>query len=137
MKNKEIARSYLNDALSIEAEAQGALDKGEYHRAVRRSQETVELALKGLFLYLGVDYPPIHDVGEIVRDILPKRLAIGEDEAEKIAEISSRLAEERAPAFYGLRRELPARDLFSKERAEAAVRDAEFVINFVKEIVEE
>lgn len=68
---------------------------------VREAQEPVELTLKGLLRFVAVEPPKWHDVGRLVvehRDRLPPPVAAA---AERLAEISHRLRQEREFAFYG------------------------------------
>jgi HEPN domain-containing protein len=60
--SREIARSHLRQARLILAEAERYHRDGVWHLAVRRSQESVELALKGLLRAAGVEVPHVHDV---------------------------------------------------------------------------
>lgn len=57
MNSFEEGRAYVDDASIILAEAEESLGKGHFHRAVRKCQESVELALKGLLRMYGVEYP--------------------------------------------------------------------------------
>jgi HEPN domain-containing protein len=49
MKNIVIAKAYVKDAGIILEEAEESLKKQHYHKTARKCQESVELALKGLF----------------------------------------------------------------------------------------
>jgi len=51
--NRELAEAYLEDAEYTLEEARGALERGYYHRAVRRAQECVELCLKAVLSCTG------------------------------------------------------------------------------------
>ncbi len=90
----ESERIYLRDV-------QGALQEADSNLAVRRSQEVVELALKGGLKVLGVDYPKVHDVAPVFSEQLrQKRESVDTLELDRIEEISLWLAQARAPAFY-------------------------------------
>lgn len=56
MKNVDIAKAYIKDAEIILEEARESFQKGYYHRTVRKCQESVELALKGLLRLKGIEY---------------------------------------------------------------------------------
>ena len=116
-------RIYLRDV-------QGALQENDSNLAVRRSQEVVELALKGGLKVLGVDYPKIHDVAPVFSEQLrQKRGSADTQELDRIEEISLWLAQARAPAFY-LEHE------YNREDARQAAADANFVVSTVKRLLD-
>ena len=98
--------SDLNDRLILEArmimeEAKRAFDGEAWNLVVRRSQEVVELSLKGLLKLMGVESPKTHDVGDTFAKICTeKRIAIESGKLAEIQRISHQLAQDRAPAFY-------------------------------------
>jgi HEPN domain-containing protein len=49
-----MAESFISDASYSLEEAEQAVNRGIYHRAVRRAQECVELSLKAALRLLGV-----------------------------------------------------------------------------------
>lgn len=63
-----MARSSLRQARRILEEAERHHREGVWHLAVRRSQETVELALKAALRAAGIEVPHVHDVGIFVRE---------------------------------------------------------------------
>jgi HEPN domain-containing protein len=67
MTNLEIARSYLKQSKEIYKEAESFRQRGVWHLVVRRSQEAVEMALKGALRYVGIEIPRLHDVGILLR----------------------------------------------------------------------
>jgi HEPN domain-containing protein len=92
----------ISEAGSIlERDVQNALVDGNYNLAVRRSQEVVELALKGGLKVLGVDYPKVHDVAPVFSEQVSRKRAIdNENVLRRIEDISLWLSQARAPAFY-------------------------------------
>lgn len=119
-------------------DAEAALERGDYPETVRYSQECVELSLKAVLRILGIDYPKVHDVGDILlasEDRLPDWFR---RELEKVARISRYLAELRSPSMYGIEVEGRApSDLFGREDAERALGDARFVHELAKRFLEE
>lgn len=116
-------RIYLRDV-------QGALQEDDSNLAVRRSQEVVELVLKGGLKMLGVDYPKVHDVAPVFSEQLrQKRESVDTQELDRIEEISLWLAQARAPAFY-LEHE------YSGEDARQAAQDANFVVAAIKRLLD-
>ena len=61
----KVARAYLRQAEARLKDARDAFAEGNYPYAVRLSQECVELSLKAV----GVEYPKIHDVSDILVDV--------------------------------------------------------------------
>lgn len=109
-----------------EWELETAINNEDWNLAVRRSQEVVELSLKGFLKFLGVDYPKVHDVGLIFsREAKNKGASFSEDIFRRIQEVSKWLAEARAPAFYGER-------YYTKKDADKAYEDAVFVLQVIK-----
>jgi len=130
MNNREKGEDLIRTAHRIVArDLRGAMDEGDFSMAVRRAQEAVELCLKGALSVLGVEYPKVHDVGKIFTQVVRTRgICAEEDLLQKVAHVSTRLAAERAPAFYGEK-------LYGKEEAEEAEQDAEFVLKAVRRLI--
>ena len=110
-------------------DVKGALDEGDANLAVRRSQEVVELALKGALKILGIDYPRIHDVAPVFSEQIRQKRQIDDIEAlDRIETASLWLTQARAPAFYF------ERD-YNIEDAQQAFQDADFVLNQVRRML--
>lgn len=106
-----------------------AREDKDYNIVVRRCQEAVELFLKGALKILGIDYPKVHDVGEVfIKRVQEKYPSVDKQLLEKIKIISLWLGEARAPSFYF------EKD-YTEEDAEKAYNDVTFLINAVKEIL--
>jgi HEPN domain-containing protein len=103
MNTEAMAQGYLEDAAYSLQEAREALAGKRYHRAVRRSQESVELSLKAALRLMAVEYPREHDVSDALTEVaqLKEFPSWFRSELETVNEISKRLSEERGPAFYG------------------------------------
>lgn len=132
MNNREKGKALiLRGERVIKRDLEGAVKDGDFNMVVRRAQEAVELVLKGALTLLGIEYPKIHDVGKVFADVVQRKVGTMESEIlEKIIHISTRLSEDRAPAFYGERS-------YGKEEAEEAHFDALFVLDKVKELLKE
>lgn len=137
MTNQEMARGHLMTAKRILEEAERHAEARTWNLVIRRSQEVVELALKGALRWVGLEIPEVHDVGGFLKryqDRLKGRLR---DEADRIASISRRLRKERETSFYGDEEtELSPEELYSREDAEGALREARFVLEICEEFVE-
>jgi HEPN domain-containing protein len=124
-----MARAYVQQARLILGEAERYRQAGAWHLAVRRSQETVEIALKAALRAAAVEVPHVHDVGVLLRehaDRLPKAVT---EHLDRLASISRRLRREREIAFYGDDEVgAPAARLYTAEDGASAVEDARFVL---------
>jgi HEPN domain-containing protein len=113
----------------LRRDAETALAAGDFNLVVRRSQEVVELALKGALRILGVDYPRVHDVAPVFSEqVQRKRGMVDLALLEQIEGISLWLGQARAPSFYF------ERD-YDEEDARKALEDAGFVLTQVKKIL--
>ena len=134
--NREIARAYLEDAEYSFMEALAAFNKGRYHRAIRRMQEAVELSLKALLRYLGIEYPKAHDVSMALykfKDVLPDVLR---EKLDFISKVSLDLALNRAPAFYGdEERMIPPKLLYDKSYAEEKLKQVNEILTLIKSLI--
>jgi HEPN domain-containing protein len=134
MRNPDLARDYLRRA-AARLQALDVLFAAEsWPDVVRESQETVELALKGLLRAIGVEPPRAHDVSDVLRaerDRLPPALA---GEVERLAEISRTLRRDRELAFYGAE-DLTPSGFYSKQDATAAREGARTVTRLVTPVV--
>jgi HEPN domain-containing protein len=132
----EIARAYLRQAALIFEEAERHCRAGAWHLAVRRAQETVELALKAVLRAAAVEVPRVHDVGAFLRqeaDRLPKAIV---EELDRLVSISRRLRGEREVAFYGDEEVgAPPEHLYTAGDAEQALEDARFVLGRCQAVV--
>jgi HEPN domain-containing protein len=129
MTNLERGKKLIGESEELLKEAKRAYQSSLYNIAVRRSQETVELTLKGLLIILGIEYPKIHDVGTVFYEqVKAKGVKIEEKDLEKIKFISSQLTKEREASFY------MEKD-YIKEEAEEAKEDAEFVFSQINKVV--
>ena len=135
MKNNNAGRSYVEDAKIILEEAEESFNKGYNHRAIRKCQESVELALKGILRVVGIEYPKSHRIGVVLKDSALKE-KLEEGTLEKIITIANRLADEREIAFYGLDTS-SAKDMFDEDDASEAIADAHYIIKIIDKLLKE
>lgn len=133
-----MAKDYLRRARSRLIDAEAALKRGDYPETVRYSQECVELTLKACLRTVGLEYPKVHDVGDILkisRNKLPEWLR---KEVDTLAEISRELSEKRAPSMYGIEAlgKTPSQ-LFNKKDGEEALQKAKYVHKIASKFIEE
>jgi len=125
----EIARSHLRQARLILAEAERYQRDGVWHLAVRRSQESVELALKGLLRGAGLEVPHVHDVSAFLVEHSGRLPAVLLPHLDRLVSVSRRLRREREVSFYGDEESGAAPDrLYTGGDAEQAVGDARLVV---------
>ena len=104
---------------------------------VRYSQECVELSLKACLRLVGVEYPKVHDVGDVLKAEEARFPSWFRDDIDKLAEISRDLAEKRAPSMYGIEAAgKTPEDLFDKADALKALEDARFVHGLARKLLE-
>ncbi|MEM1655944.1 MAG: HEPN domain-containing protein [Nitrososphaerota archaeon] len=121
----KIAKSYLRQAEARLKDAKDALAEGNYPYAVRLSQECVELSLKAVLKAVGIDYPKVHDVSDILLDIKERFPEWFKAEIEFLRESSKILAKKREISLYGGEEAfLAPEDVISREDADDAVRRA-------------
>ena len=126
MNNFHTGENLLSTACEYYEEMLRAYERGSWNIVVRRAQEVVELSLKGLLKMMGVEYPKSHDVGGVFRRIcIEMGLKVNSEKLDELEQISSDLAEDRAPAFYMER-------AYSKQEADKAKDDAGKVLNFAR-----
>ncbi len=126
MINKRMAENYLSDSTSILSEAKAARDKGLHHRAIRLSQESLELTLKAILRAVGVEYPKEHEVSEAINENSGKFPDWFRSHTPDLEEGSVWLSERRGPSMYG--DEIagkPASQLFTADDSAKAVEYAD------------
>lgn len=101
MTTDELARDYFRRVRVRRQVLDLLFHAGEYADVVREAQELLELALKGMLRWAGIDPPRWHDVGAVLEehaDLLPPDIqpVLGD-----IVKASARLRKERESAFYG------------------------------------
>lgn len=131
MTNSGIDKSLVADARLSLREGEQAFKDGFYHRTVRRCQECVELSLKGLLRYVGIEYPKVHDVGNVVVTILREKTDSDEDRIAELAEIGRRLSKDRELSFYGSETGEPPASIFSESSVQQSLEGATHVLDFV------
>ena len=130
MNNTDLNGRLIQEAQMIMNEAKRAFDSEAWNLVVRRSQEVVELSLKGLLKLMGVESPKTHDVGDTFAKICTeKKIAIESEKLVEIQRISHQLARDRAPAFY-MEKE------YSQEQASQALQSAETVLTEAEEMTQ-
>ncbi|MEM2610072.1 MAG: HEPN domain-containing protein [Candidatus Bathyarchaeia archaeon] len=133
-----MAKSYLRQAEERVKHAEEALRTGNYAYTMRQSQESVELALKGILRLVAIEPPKWHDVGPILkrhRELFPQWFR---DKVDEVASISRRLRREREPSMYGDEETgTPPDQLYSLMDAEEALEYAREVLDLCMRLLKE
>lgn len=84
MNNKKTAVAFLSDADIILQEADFSLEREHWHRTIRKCQEATELAVKGMFKYLGIEYPKSHLLGRVIKKEIGKHEIFTKEDLRKM-----------------------------------------------------
>lgn len=138
MKFNSMVKDYLRRAMSRLIDAESALRRGDHPEVVRYSQESVELTLKACLRAVAIEYPKVHDVGDVLKANERKFPEWFRMEIEVLTEISRDLAEKRAPSMYGIEvlGKTPSQ-IFGEKEAIDALNKARFVHKIAVKFIEE
>lgn len=138
MRLIKLAFSYLRQAEARVRDAEDAYDDKNYPYTVRLSQEAVELCLKACLRLVGIEYPKVHDVSEILLIYIDRFPEWYKKEIDFLAEASKVLAKKREISFYGGEDMLLSpEDLISKTDASDAVYRARKTLDICKKFIQE
>ena len=130
MRNPGLAGDYIRRA-DVRLKALDVLYDGEsWADVVRESQEVVELTLKALLRFSGIDPPRVHDVSEILISERARFPAPVQAELDALVEASRQLRRDRELAFYGAE-DLTPSEFYSREDAARARASARHVVGVV------
>jgi hypothetical protein len=135
MTSKDLAQSYLRKSLDRLDILDLLLKKGAYSDVVREAQEIVELCLKGMLRYVGIEPPKYHDVGPLIIEHETRFKGIPSQEILRIAKISKELRKERELAFYGDIDFIPTEEYTLKD-AKEAIKGTNFVMEIAKRMMQ-
>ena len=130
MRNRTLAADHVRRAEARLKALDTLYEAESWADVVRESQETVELALKGLLRAVGVEPPRVHDVADVLeaeRARLPATLA---SDVGRLATASRGLRRDRELAFYGAE-DLTPSDFYKEPDAAEARAEARFVVERV------
>ncbi|GIX29059.1 MAG: DNA-binding protein [Burkholderiales bacterium] len=130
MTTDELAAAYFEKARKRIRVLEVLLEQEAYSDVVREAQELVELALKGMLRWVGIDPPKWHDVGPILLENQDFFAPEFRPRLPRLAEISLALRKERELAFYGDRDFIPTR-VYSAVHGQQALSDARFVVECI------
>ncbi len=128
MTGRSLAGSYMAKAVVRVTVLRQYHDAGDYSDVVREAQEAVELALKAVLRFCGVEPPKVHDVGALLREYADRLSGL---DVERMAAVSRALRKERELSFYGDLDYLPT-EQYTRADAEQAMHDAAEVVKAVQ-----
>ena len=138
MKLIKIAKSYLHQAEVRLEDAEEAYPEGNYAYTVRLSQECVELCLKAVLRAVGIEYPKVHEVSEVLVEVRDRFPDWFQAEVGFLSESSKILFKKREPSLYGSEEEvLSPEDVMNEDDAEDALKRAEKCFKLCKRLLEE
>lgn len=135
MISEDLAQSYFKKSVDRLDILDLLLKKGAYSDVVREAQEIVELCLKGMLRYVGIESPKFHDVGPLIIEHQERFRGISYEEIMRLAKISKELRKERELAFYGDIDFIPTEE-YTLEDAREAMEGAHFVVSTAKRMVQ-
>jgi HEPN domain-containing protein len=126
--NEDLARGYFREAEGRLRHLDALLADRRFATVVREAQEVVELLLKAALRFVGIEPARTHEVSGILRQNALRFPGWFGAQLEELARISTALAQDRGPSFYGDEvRGIPPDQLFHREDAERALEWARFV----------
>ena len=134
MTNDNLAKSYFIKAEKRLKILDILLNEEDYSDVVREAQEIVELSLKGMLRFVGVEPPKYHDVGPLIVEHKERFEGISSEEIMKIAQISRKLRKERELAFYGDIDFIPTEE-YTLDDANEAIEGANYVVSIARRLM--
>ncbi len=136
MRSLRVAKSYLRQAKARLEDALDALQEENHPYAVRLSQECVELSLKAVLKAVGIEYPKIHEVSDLLSDIRDRFPDWFKTEIDFLRESSKLLFKKREPSLYGDEETLtPPNEVMDRKDAEDATNRAKKTYNLCKKLI--
>ncbi len=134
MTHNDLAQSYFKKASDRLDILDLLLGKEAYSDVIREAQEIVELSLKGMLRYVGIEPPKYHDVGSLLIEYQERFREVTPEELRNLARISKELRKERELAFYGDIDFIPTKEYTLKD-AQEAIEGATFTVHIVQRMM--
>jgi len=96
------AKDYIERARERIKAAEGALERESFPDVIRFCQEATELSLKAALRLVGIEYPKVHDVGDVLLLAAKRFPATFEARIPQMAEFSREMSSKRSLAMYGV-----------------------------------
>ncbi len=138
LKLYKVARAYLRQAEARLEDAKEAFPKRNYPYTVRLSQECVELSLKAVLKAVGIEYPKIHDVSDVMLLVEDRFPSWFREEIGFLIESSKILVKKREISLYGGEESfLTPEEVINARDAEDAVKRADKTYHLCERLVAE
>lgn len=138
MKLIKIAMSYMRQAEARLEDSKEAYPEKNYPYTVRLSQECVELCLKAVLKAVGIEYPKVHDVSDVLVDVKHRFPEWFQAETGFLSESSKILVKKRGPSLYGGEEGfLSPEDIMGENDAQDALKRAKKTFELCKKLLEE
>jgi HEPN domain-containing protein len=134
MTTNDLAAGYLRKCGDRLAALDVLRAREAFSDVVRESQEVVELALKGMLRWAGIDPPKIHDVGDLVLQFAERFEGVSGRELTTLAEASKELRKEREFSFYGDIDFIPT-DEYDADDADTALGQARLATDCLRRLL--
>lgn len=128
MHNSELAQDYIQRAQDWLEAIATLYRRRSWASVVRQSQESAELALKGLLRLHRIDPPWVNDVSETLREMRERFPEGIREHIERLAEISHELRRDWELSFYGAEDLVPSK-FYDERAARRAFDGARFVVS--------
>jgi len=133
-----LAESYVRQAVARLKNAEEAYAGRNHPYAVLLSQECVELCLKAVLKAVGIEYPKIHDVSDVLVESKQRFPEWFQAEMNFLSESSKILVKKREPSLYGGEEVfLSPEDIIGEGDAKDAVERAGKTFKVCKRLMEE
>ena len=133
-----MGRRYIDEATGRVDLVRLAVERGLWATVVREAQEAVELFLKGALRLVAIEPTRTHDVAELLRRESTRFPAWFATQVEHLAAISTEMAGDRGPAYYGDERQnIGPQDLFDEQDARRGLEQLEYVAGLCTRLVAE
>ncbi|MGC9089347.1 MAG: HEPN domain-containing protein [Caldisericia bacterium] len=132
--NIDLAKSYFLKSKKRLKALKILFEEQDFSDVIREAQEIVELSIKGMLMYKGIDVPKKHDVSDLLIEYIDLYDTEISKNFEKIREISKYLRKEREFSFYGDIDFIPTNE-YNEEDARKALDDAFLVVSIAEKII--
>ena len=131
MTNVDLAQSYLIKAEKRLKALHVLFQEEDYSDVIREAQEIVELCLKGMLRYVGIEPPKFHDVSSLMIEHRNRFKGISLRDLKRIGKISKELRKERELAFYGDIDFIPTEE-YTRTDARQVIKECSWIVEVAK-----
>lgn len=132
--NTELAISYLKKANIRSKLINLAFELHGYSDVIHDAQSLVELCVKSMLLFKGINVPKFHEVSSLLIEHRDKFPEFAQDAFPKIVKISKTLRRNRELSFYGDEDFIPT-DEYTEDEALEAMENAKYVLQITESVI--